>query len=131
MSKKCNKRLEPMSFPRFQLRKPIHSLFVTFIETEAGGVSPEVFAYTCIREGIEEIRSLDDFYRAAPIMERQMATEPQGAIYYDSPDNLDEEAKTFLNSKGITSKRSLIREAVLRFLEKRRLIRITENSILL
>lgn len=119
------------SFPQYELKQPLHGLFTQYIENNKKSLENVVFAHNCIRDGISYIISNSDFFRAAPLMEKQFKGNATGQVYYqpDASYNIEDIQKTLLNTKNITSKRMLIREASIWFLEEKQLIKVTHESI--
>ena len=120
-----------MPFPQFQLKVPIHTIFTTYVENHRGARDVVDFATDCLVDGAHYIRSNNDYVKAVGLVEKIFKENVTKQVFYNPTDAFDFESfqRNLINSHGITSKRMLVRESAVWFLESKKLISIGRETI--
>lgn len=106
---------------QFQLRREVGLRFMDHIDNNRGDTLKDVFAWQCVKAGIDKISETGDDMRLAPIMHSSFDAE-NVRVMFTEDQNLDTMVDRLPTRVGITSRRQMLIEGCLRYMRINNLI---------
>jgi hypothetical protein len=114
------------------MKKPIIDCFIKYLERERGpDDDPHVIAGEKFADAINLLRKEDPFRRKTPLMESTFSDAANSTVFYSDKIGIDRLVNGVKLHTGLTSKRQVIREAIIALLIQQKLIAIKADRIVL
>ena len=114
--------------PELSVRREVAAKFFEYVEAYRGDKHPHDFIHDLLEEGIAALRTKNPFVKNAPVMDATFGTANDKVVYRG---NLEAASNDVLIHTGLTSRRKVLREAIIAFCMLNNLIYIRENKMII